>query len=300
MKMYKLILFTMILLRGFTNVYGQQHNSYLFIEPNISIAYDSTVFTIAHRYSNTFYETESYDFALVGDSLHRVSIHVEAAHPVPVADQVSLPDQERAMNAGLKDVKNEAAASKINLVEYDSMVQHIGAFLCVGTRAYDPEKKDSAATIVCFHATPSDNTQVQLIGLQAKSLKDSYAILRQFLQGFTAYSKAAIDKEDSLIKARYSIQVVAATDTVENLRWRNNDYLAVVKTNEPLLHRFKEVRLDMESGGKEIFAAGTTGTVYVASHSNQKGMIERKGEFIVLNSFGKMVKIPFSFRYENK
>lgn len=44
------------------NLSAQKHNAYKFIEPNISVSYDSNYFKIEKRYSNTYYETEAYDF----------------------------------------------------------------------------------------------------------------------------------------------------------------------------------------------------------------------------------------------
>src|SRR6187402_1131839 len=56
-------------------------NSYKFIEPNISVSYDSNVLKITQRYSNTFYKTESYDFSYQGDTAKKALIHISASNP---------------------------------------------------------------------------------------------------------------------------------------------------------------------------------------------------------------------------
>lgn len=63
-----------------SNVFGQ--NTTKFIEPNISFSYDSSKLKIETRYSNSYYETESYDFTPTFDTINKVRINVSANYPI--------------------------------------------------------------------------------------------------------------------------------------------------------------------------------------------------------------------------
>lgn len=202
------------------------------------------------------------------------------------------------MNSRIDEFKN-LKDSRVSFVDYDTTVRHIGDFLCVGLILSDKKTKTTLSTIICNHLSDTDATEVRLTSINRQSLIADYKILEQFLKGFTSYSKEKIFIEDSLIKSIYTISVLQTRETIENLKWRSNSYFAIVKTNQPLKHQVKEVRLDI-GYGKEIFPANDNGEVYIAFTDKEKGLIERKGDLIILNSFGKIVKIPFTFKYVNK
>ena len=288
---------TVLLLTLFTlssNLFGQ--NNYQFIEPNISFSYDSTKMKITDRYSNTFYETEAYDFCTTFDTINKVRINVKANHPV--VNTFPAIEQERIMNDRIKEFQ-KFKKKKVSLVDFDKTVRHIGEFLCAGFILLDKKTKTTMTTIVCNHISNVDITEVQLTSFKRKTLSPDYKIVEDFLKGFSSYPKEKIFTEDSLINAKYTISILKANDTMENLSWRKRSYFAVVKTNEQLMHKVKEVRLN-NSYGKEIFKANDNGEVYIYCWDKEKGIIERKGELIIINSFGKNVKIPFTFKYENK
>jgi hypothetical protein len=76
--------------------------------------------------------------------------------------------------------------------------------------------------------------------------------------------------------------------------------LGIVTVNETLQHKVKEVSLELNNNAKEIFPADENGRVYIVCTDKEKGIVEKKGELIMINSFGKKVKIPFSFKYNNE
>ncbi|MEO6668872.1 MAG: hypothetical protein ABIN36_05320 [Ferruginibacter sp.] len=293
-RIYHYIIFAVILFLSSTITLGQ--NSYKFIEPNISFSYDSTKLKITNRYSNTFYEYESYDFKLTIDSVNKVNINVSAKHPLE--NPPSTSEHESMMQSKIAEF-SKTNDSNVSFVDYDKKVRHIGAFLCVGFILLDNKANKTFTTIRCIHISQSDMTEIKLTSFNRQSLNADYEILEQFLKGFSNYSKDEISKEDSLIKGKYTINISQTTETIENLKWRRNSYFAIVRTNEQLQHKVKEVRLDIEYG-REIFPANENGEVYIACADKEKGIVERKGELILLTSFGKHVKIPFTLKYENK
>ena len=50
----------------------------------------------------------------------------------------------------------------------------------------------------------------------------------------------------------------------------------------------------------EIFTPNENGETYIACRSNEKGIVEKKGYFVIVNSIGRDIKIPFYFKFENK
>lgn len=275
--------------------FGQ--NSFKFIEPNISFSYDSTKLKITNRYSNKTYETESYDFKTTFDTLNKVEINIRANHPIDHSS--SSLEQEKIMNNGIKEIQ-KMKDSRISLVDYDKTAKRIGNFFCFGFTVLEKKTKTTFTNIFCIHISDADITEVKLTSIKRQSLAADYKILENFLKGFSSYSKEKIFIEDSLIKNKYTVSVVETKETIENLKWRNNSYFAIVKTNQPLQNKVKEVRLDIAGYGQEIFPANDNGEVYIACTDWQKGLIERKGEFVIINSFGKNVKIPFTFKYNKK
>lgn len=93
--------------------------------------------------------------------------------------------------------------------------------------------------------------------------------------------------------------ITPAEAVIDNFEYRPKTYLGIVSIKEPLENKISEVRLT-GSAGQEIFAANENGEVPILSNDKEKGTITKKGELILLNSFGKKVKLPFSFSYINK
>lgn len=294
---YKISISSLLLVLISTIVIGQ--NNYKFIKPNISISYDSNKIKITERYSNTFYETEAYDFKPLTDKANNINIHIKAQHPQ--SKVLTFKEQEEMMQKEIDKTKNVINDS-ISYLEYDKKVRNVNGFLCSGFILINKKSNKTVASIICNHVTDSDFTGVKLISFNRQSLKRDYEILENFLKGFKAYSKKSIETEDSTIKSNYTIKINYTSNTIENLNWRKNSNFAIISTNEKLKHKIKEFRLSISEVGdaKEIFPANDKGDIYIAFSDKNKGSIERKGELIILNSFGKNVKIPFSFKYNNK
>jgi hypothetical protein len=275
-----------------TKLVGQNANK--FIEPNISISYDSNYLKIGQRYSNTFYETEEYDFSYLDNSAKKATIHIKAAHPI---DFPSKQLRDSLILSGLDEIKN-AQNDSFTIIDVDKRVRDISEFSCVGIVGYDKVHKEYATIISCYHFSENDNTEINFIS-NGKVLDDEYAIVISLLKGFKAYSKQEIENEEQLIKSKYTVLVVPTQAVIDNFKHRPKTYVGVVSTKQPLQNKVSEVRLT-SSVGQEIFTPDENGKVYIASNDKAKGNISKNGELIILNSFGKKVKLPFTFSYINK
>ncbi len=289
--MKKILFFTSLFLT--TLLFGQSRQTYKFIEPNISVSYDSNFFSIGTRYSNSFYETENYDFK-VKNNPNKIQILVKA--DIPASDNYSMTDLQKSMTSKINDIQ-KIGIEETEIVSYDKEVKKVGDFLCLGFVGYVKPIKTYMTTIVCNHISENDLTEIDFGFPNSKNLDSCYKIVSEFVNGFKFYSKAQVSYEDSLIKKLYSVSVVATKDTIENFKWRNSTFLGIVKTNEPLKHKVKEARLEI-SYGEEMFEALPNGEVPITCNDIEKGEIKKHGKLIILNSFGKIVKIPFEFSYK--
>ena len=258
------------------------------------MSYDSNFFKIGQRYSNTFYETEAYDFSYQGDSTKKVTIHIKASQPIEFPPKKL---RDSLILAGLDEIKNNQNDT-FSITSIDKKVRDINDFSCVGIVGYDKVHKEYATIINGYHFSDNDNTEINYIS-NGKDLDKEYAIVTAFLNGFKSYSKKEADKEDELIKSKYNIQVMPTETEVDNFTYRPKTYVGIVSTKQPLQHKISEVRLT-GSIGQEIFTPDENGVVYIVSNDKEKGTIVKKGELVLVNSFGKKVKLPFSFSYENK
>lgn len=289
-KLISLCLFTSLFYTS--SVFAQ--NSYKFIEPNISIAYDSNQFKISKRYSNTTYETESYDFLYTGDPGKKATIHIRAAYPAGLPSKQTQDSLILASLEEIRDIDNDTFA----IVELDKKPRNINGFSCAGAVGYDKMRKEHSVFIGCHYSSNNNNTEINLIS-DGNNLESGYVILQSFLKSFKSYSRAEIDKEDELIKNKYTVVVTPTQDIVNNFQYMPKTYVGIVSTKQPLQHTISEVRME-SSFGLEVFTPAENGKLYIRAVDGEKGEIKKEGELILLNSFGKKVKIPFSFSYLNK
>jgi len=273
-------------------LFGQ--NSYKFIEPNISISYDSNYFRVEKRYSNTFYETESYDFSYHSDSEKKVNIHIKASHPLGAVPKAI---NDSSILAGIEEIK-KAQNDTFSLVDLDQKVRIVSDFSCFGVVGFDKVNNIYTTFITCYHYSDSDNTEINYIS-NGKALTDEYAILNAFLKNFKSYSEQEIKSEERLIKSKYTVVVAPTQTIIDDFKYRPKTYLGIVSTKEPLQHKISEVRLT-GSVGQAIFSSDENGKVFIILNDKEKGKVSKTGELIILNSFGKKVKLPFTFSYINK
>lgn len=277
-----------------SNVLGQKLNTYKFIEPNVSVSYDSNFFKVAQRYSNTFYETEAYDFKYQIDTGNRVTIHLKADH---AGERPSMSVLDNQMLSGIKELKTVDTDS-FKVVSIDESPRHIQGFSLVGFVGFDKINKQYLTMISGFRISESDKTEIRYSSSNRNDLEKDYEILKTFLSQFKAYSKQKIAKEAAEIKNKYSVTINPTKTVMDNFKYRRKTYLGIVTVNQRLQHQVAEVRLTT-SLGQEIFTPDEKGQVAIICIDEKKGTVVKEGELVLLSSFGKKVKLPFTFSYVN-
>ncbi len=276
-----------------SNLFAQTNNKYKFIEPNISISYDSNNFRQETRYSNTFYETETYDLSFGADTPHKGNVQIRAGLPVEYPSRQTMDSFLLAGLEQMKAIQNDT----FSIVAMDKKVRDINGFLCVGVTGYNKKTKEYGTSITGFHFSDNDYTELILMS-PGNNLDKEYILLTNFLGGFKSYSAKEIESEEALIKNKYTVLVTPLSTVIENFQYRPKTYTGVVSTTQALEHRVAEVQLE-RSTGKEIFSPDKDGQVPIISNDEEKGTVTKKGELVLLNSFGKKVKLPFTFTYQN-
>src|SRR6185312_5011790 len=216
-------LFSLTLFLVSVNIFGQ-NNSYKFIEPNISISYDSNRFQITNRYSNTSNETESYDFEFKPDTVNKVNISISANHPI---DFPPIKTRDSLMLLSLSEIKNMENDS-FAIVSYDKHVRDINGFGCLGFVGYDKTKKEYATLISCFHFSPNDYTEMKYVSTNKNNLDGDYEILKNFLTDFKTYSGADITNEENHIKSKYTVIVLPSKTTTNDFQHRPKTFVGIV------------------------------------------------------------------------
>jgi hypothetical protein len=150
-----------------------------------------------------------------------------------------------------------------------------------------------------FYFSDTARAELRYRSSNRNDLEKEYEVLKAFLMGYKVYSEEQIEKEDSIIRNKYTVIVKPSISVPEIFQHRPKTYIGTVSVNQLPEHKVAEARL-VNSSGYEIFTSSDDGMIYIICSDNKPGIIEKKGELVLLNSFGKKVKIPFSFSYENK
>jgi hypothetical protein len=287
-------LLSLIFVLSTANLFGQKPNAYKFIEPNISISYDSNRYQITNHYSNTTYETASYDFEYKPDTVNKVNINIKADHPIHFPPRKTLDSLILLGLADIKEMQNDSFA----LANHDQLVRDINGFACLGFVVHDKITGKYTTVIGGSHLSDNDNTEVKFLSANKNDLEADYEILKDFLNGFKTYTKAEIAEEDRLIKNKYAIITLPTNTVSDKFQGRPMTFTGIVKTKTKLLHNIKEVRLTNDYG-QEIFLPNPDGTVSIISYDKEKGEIIKEATLVLLNSFGKNVLLPFTFTYIN-
>jgi hypothetical protein len=290
------ILFFLVGFNISLSVSAQQPNTTKFIEPNISLSYDSNYFKLTRQYGNTYYEIESCSFSYLKDTDNNRSIIVKAGFPTGIqARQV-----DSIMRGSLREMKIQTNDS-FSIISIDTAVRHINGFSFLGFVGYDRFGGKYAAFINGIHVSGDDLTTVSYAVENGKDLEKEYVVLSQLLQGFKTFSMNQIHREDSLIKAKYKVDVKPALfmdDVKARFKYQKKTFIGIVTVVPLPENKLMEVRLNT-SGGQEIFEPNEKGVVAIICNDKETGKLEKKGELVLLNSFGKRVKVPFTFTYIN-
>jgi len=290
---------------------AQQRNAYQFIEPNISISYDSNYFKFGDMYSNSFHKKA--DFILKNNKFSKTEIHIEPIlNNARYITEVML---DSFMQARVQEFKNEKSNDFL-IVSSDTTPIKINGFSCMGIILCDKDKKHFVRTIACNHASQNDLTPLtyisSTISLGSTSLQKDYQVLTKFLSGFAFYSSEQIATHDSLVRADFKVTVTQTqkqhTDTtvfvkngITNCILKRYEYKAIIKVR-PLsasLYKFKEARVKMPNGLLTLFPV-KKGEVIFSCYDPKKGIVLNSVEVVLGNVLGKDVTIPFTFSYTNE
>lgn len=276
-----------------SNVSGLRSNFYKFIEPNISVSIDSNYFRVAQRYSSRYYGYESYDFIYRKDTSNKVIVNIGSDYPEKKASQSNM---EKTMLFSLDKMKGIDNAS-FTIVGIDTAVRHIKGFSFIGYVGYDKMKQQYTTTIIGIHLSAIDKTEVKYSS-NSNDLNGGYKILTTFLKNFRIYSTQEIEKEKKQLQAKYTI-IVKPTEDSGYYDPVSKTFLGYVSIQQPLKHQIVEVRLTESSTEQLIYDKVENGKVLIMSNDKKLGKVTKKGELLLINSFGKQLLLPFTFSYIN-
>lgn len=287
-------LFIVLLTLYFGTVDAQTTNSYLFIEPTVSLSYDSTVIKIKDRFSNTYYHTESYSLTCFPTNAY-VLIDARPSFEIPTQKyQDSLIDISIKMSNSIDNDTIQVYKKGISI--------HYKEFSGFGLIVKAKKEKRYAISFYCskfydggyctiFYSASSKN--------KIENYDNDYKNLASLIDGITTYTRKDFEVEDSLIVAKYSISVDSVGRPVDFPAYLKRSFFGEVKIKPTLEDKVKEVQVKWEYGS-QIFTPKADGKIYIDCNDKEKGLIEKQCELILLDKFGKQVRVPFTFKYINR
>lgn len=267
-----------------------------FLEPNVSITYDTTRFKPYKRDAFTFRVQGEQTEIKVMPGLPEKAPTIDNKKPTNLSE---LEDYYKNTIDRLKKNPSSFALSGNPIIEYDRKFQKIGAFRGFGFVEEDKSDKKLYTQIYTGHLSANDYTSIYLRTFEQKPLANLYPILNEFLKGFKSYSAAELSEHETAIQKKYTVVVSKAETVPASLQQRAKEYIALVRTKEPMQDKIKELYISVD-GYAEVFSPNEKGEIYIATKSKKKGMIERTGDLIVISPIGKQISIPFSFQYEQQ
>jgi hypothetical protein len=274
----------------FFNAIGQ--NNYLFIEPNISLSYDTTLFTIKEYYTNTLYKTEAYSFTS-NQSSSSLLIYISGDHPEIESLQKNI---DSTMTLRIRELQNVTLDS-ISIIEVDSVVRIIQGFSCIGMIGSVEGNDEKPTVIHCRHSSEDDNTDLNLTSVD-HDLEDLYMILTTFLKELKTYSAQSILDEHNLISNMYTVQIIPNPELLGKFPYTRSTFVGTINIEQTLKHQIAEARVDTR-WGEQVFFPDENGEIIIYTEDKKEGSIAKSGNLVILNSFGKKVLLPFSFTYQN-
>jgi hypothetical protein len=273
---------------------AQVTNSYLFIEPSVSLNYDSTIIKIKDRFSNTYYNTESYSVTYLPSNAYVL---------IDASPSVESPTQE------YQDSLIDISINMCNKLDNDTLqiykegvAVHYKGFSGFGFIVKDKKEKKYAISFYCskfyeggfctiFYSVSTTD--------KIDSYEDDKKVLTSIIDGITTYTNKDFEVEDSLLLAKYTISVDSVSRPADLPLNFKRTFFGKVTVKPTLDNKVKGVYVS-ERYGSQIFTPQPDGQLIIDCFDTQKGTVEKKCELILLNNFGKQVRIPFEFNYINR
>ena len=269
---------------------GQSRNGYQFIEPNISISFDSSSYTMMNYYSNTYFNSEGWAFIKSDDTLHHIRITISAGYS-------NLKPKRQVQNNIVQQRKQYIKILPNDTATIVSMEKRsIDGFSCTGVVALNNISEKYATLIKGFKLFNGGYCELIYVSVGRNDLQKEFKIVTSFLAGFKSYTQKQIRDQDDMIKHKYTIEVDTGDARSISSSDRRATFAGIVKVKQSLEHKVAGVKLDLDDG-QEVFSPDENGEVRIVTFDPAKGKVTKRGEFIIFNSFGKKVSLPFSFSY---
>jgi len=299
----KLILYILALFTIHTS-YGQKTNAYQFIEPNISVEYDSSFLKV----SNIYGDNNAFDFKgrFKNIDYKNVIIHIQpySVYGEAVKEYVNnivMDALNEYINGHyLKGDRIPSLRQNLYVDHGDSLPRQIKNFLCRGFVMYDTIKAIYRSIIKCYRKTDEELIKIEL-NSEDKNLDKNYRILTHFIDGIKSYSKEKIEEEDSILKHKYNITIMPRKALPEEFKFCHScepSFLGLLKIEPNITNKIKGYIIRYPS--LQYWNPQPHAPLRFTCFDKQKGLIKKEGELIIYNSFGKTVTIPFTFSYINK
>lgn len=284
-----ILVFICALIAG--RVAAQNSNGYLFIEPNISLKYDSALLKQKDRYTNPVYGTETYGFLYNAPDRTRSSVQISTGLPPKNADQRY---QDSVANALIKQMNRYAGDS---IAIKAARPFRYKSFQGYGFITMNKKRKESTIVYSCTRFFDDGFCKIYYLSADKNAItgfdKDSL-VITGLIDGIEGYSKQDFEKEAELLKQKYTI-VVDSIGRPQGFSSIEANYFAMLKVKGKL-----ENTIQSADFGYQQFFPDYKNEVLIYFNDTEKGLIEKKGDLIMLTKVGKQIRLPFKFSYYNK
>jgi hypothetical protein len=294
--MKTIFLLFIIVLLCYKSSYAQNFNKIQFVEPNISIQYDSLKYKVRGKFSNTIYKNEFIYFDVLNKEKLKITIKVEANSSI---ETVSNTTEKDSIVLAYKDKVFATKSNNIQLTYIDTGIVRINGFSCYGFGFTNLKEPEIYNAIRCIQESENNFTQIDYYGLNEKDFTSSYKNISVFLNGVKTYTNDDIRNMEKGIKEKYSFNI----EPIPNVSNKKNPYSynGKLTIKEKLQHKIVEVRIKQHNNDRyQSFKPNKTNTIFITLQDKEKGTLQKEGEVIFLNEVNKLFAVPFTFSYYNK
>jgi hypothetical protein len=275
---------------------AQNFNKIEFIEPNVSIHYDSLQFKVRGKFAHHLYAKEFIYFDVLTREKLKITIKLAPNNPIK---NINALFQKDSLVLAYKEKLINTKGEDIQLTYIDTGIVRIHDFSCYGFIFTNTKEPEVYHAIHGIHATADNFTQVDYYGLNEKDLASCYKNLTRFLAGFKSYSALEITTMEQAIKNKYTVKV----DSIANPKLKpfHFTYTGKISIREKLQHKLLAIHINAPNGnGIQIFKPNKLNQTFIAIQDKEKGRLTKEGVAIFLNELNKVIAVPFTFSYFNK
>jgi hypothetical protein len=274
---------------------AQDKNAYQFIEPNISISYDSNLYKISELLGSQKMTKNSYSFTMKAKDLAKTKILVRSEITDMEATQWRQDSIIKTMDSAfIAMIKADSTVLKVT----EKKLTTLQGFSCLGIAGYEPDVKRHSSSLVAVRLFKTGITIITLVIDEQKDLSKSFDVLNTLLSGYKFYTAEEMEKEEEAIKKNYTITVDSVAFSLVEKNYKRSTYAGIVRLSPKPEHKIYGVML-----GNQVFSEQTgavaNNEIRISLRDHEPGKFTHNGSLIVLNSFGKRVWLPFTITYTN-